>query len=144
MLCYMSIQLFVWQCGGYFILQFDQINIVVILKFQGVLVFLLTIKQKKIKYVCIFLKDFDEVEEEEEKEEESVFFGRGARNAVFDSRIRVRQFYVVLRDFDEGYVFCFRIYVFFFYFNVKVCFVCIFLINFLYRRILKIEILFIV
>lgn len=49
---------------------------------------LLTTKQKKIKHVCIFLKDPDEVEEEEEKEEEPVLLGRGARNAVLDSRTR--------------------------------------------------------
>lgn len=49
---------------------------------------LLTTKQKKIKHVCIFLKDPDEVEEEEEKEEEPVLLGRGQRNAVLDSRTR--------------------------------------------------------
>ncbi|XP_062583012.1 FACT complex subunit SPT16-like [Saccostrea cucullata] len=49
---------------------------------------LLTTKQKKIKHVCIFLKDPDEVEEEEEKEEEPVLLGRGQRNALVESRTR--------------------------------------------------------
>lgn len=55
---------------------------------EGAPASLLTTKQKKIKHVCIFLKDPDEVEEEEEKEEEPVLLGRGARNAVLDSRTR--------------------------------------------------------
>lgn len=58
---------------------------------QGSPASLLTTKQKKIKHVCIFLKDPDEVEEEEEKEEEPVLLGRGQRNAVLDSRTRVRR-----------------------------------------------------
>lgn len=72
------------------ILYYSSIRLTLVtLKFQGAPASLLTTKQKKIKHVCIFLKDPDEVEEEEEKEEEPVLLGRGARNAVLDSRTRV-------------------------------------------------------
>lgn len=65
------------------------------------------------------------MEEEEEKEEEPVLLGRGARNAVLDSRTRVGKLHAVLRDSDEGYVLCSRIHVSPYYFNVKVCSACI-------------------